>query len=287
MAFVALPNYLHYQALSTLMQLNVVSFVVKPAVIKLDELHELIALEKAGSGRVYIDFHKLFDPINLEIRRLVTGTSLISFSSQMTQRIDMLDIYKDTLIADPTFNINHYLGCHYIHLLSSFVNASPRTVQSTATLGTANEHLMLSGILDTITTKIAWEYPNSETFVSTHLAGWIDDSSSPSMTHQSYDLEAPGLKIKSDQGFRGLEIFSEGRRITPNPDFFRVPDPGEGILGWRANYGFRSIEYFLTCFSTEDSEASWAPTLEDSIIVTRILEAADRSLNNDSEVIHI
>ena len=282
--FVALPNHLHFAAVSAFLSAGKDVFVVKPAVIKESDLFTLEELERVHGAKVYVDYHKLFDPINLEIRRLLTCLKLSGFSSWMTQRIDMLDIYSDTFNVDLNFNVNHYLGCHYIHLVSSFSKAEPIKVRAHGKRGLAGLKLGNPSVFDSIDTTIIWENKDGTTFTSEHHSGWVDPSNSPSMTTQKISIEADGVRFTSDQGKRGLEVSMGDLVQTPNPDFFRIPEPGEGPFGWRSNYGFRSIAFFLEEFTQPSSDVlnDWTPSLQDSRKVTRILELADRSLQQDS-----
>ena len=287
--FVALPNHLHFAALSAFLVAEKDVFVVKPSVIKSSDLLSLEKLEDSHGAKVYVDYHKLFDPINLEIRRLLKGREITGFSSWMTQRVDMLDIYSDTFVADPEFNVNHYLGCHYIHLVSSLSRAKPLKVRAHGEVGLAAMKIKIPTLLDSISTTIIWENQDGSTFTSDHHSGWVDPTDSPSMTTQRINVEADGVRFSSDQGRRGLEVFSGGLVQTPNPDFFRIPEPGESSSGWRSNYGFRSIAFFLEEFTQPHSHglSPWAPTLRDSREVTRVLELADRSLRLGSRWVSV
>ncbi len=282
--FVALPNYLHYEAISAFLIFGKNVFVVKPAVIETSDLRSLEQLEHENGARVYVDYHKLFDPINLEIRSWLANQRITGFSSWMTQRIDMLDIYSETFTSDSKFNVNHYLGCHYIHLVSSLSGAKPLKVRAQGELGLAVEKLGIPYVFDSISTTIIWKNADASTFTSEHHAGWTDPPGSPSMTTQRITVDTDRLRFVSDQGRRGLDVSFGGSTKNPNPDFFRIPDPGEGPSGWRSNYGFRSIAFFLEDFTSSASKkvGQWIPSLEDSRVVTQVLELADRSLSQGS-----
>ncbi len=282
--FVALPNHLHFAAVSAFLTAGKDVFVVKPAVIKESDLCTLEELEHVHGAKVYVDYHKLFDPINLEIRRLLKGLKVTGFSSWMTQRIDMLDIYSDTLATDSNFNVNHYLGCHYIHLVSSFSRAKPIKVRAHGKKGLAALKLGNSSVFDSIDTTIIWESKDGTTFTSEHHSGWVDPPNSPSMTTQKISIETDGVRFSSDQGKRGLEVSIGDLVQTPNPDFFRIPEPGEGPFGWRSSYGFRSIAFFIEDFTQPRSDGlnDWIPSLQDSRKVTKVLELADESLRLNS-----
>jgi predicted dehydrogenase len=256
-------------------------------VSSLADLNELISLEKQFGGRCFVDYHKLFDPANLMLRQELQTSleDLYQVSSVMTQRSDMKEIFKAEIEFDLSFNVNWYIGCHYIHLVSSITKAKPINVRS---IGFGDNKVGNSSNYDLIETSISWRTQSGHIFSSNHLAGWGDPSNAPSMSTQKINVITKNSRIYSNQDYRGIEVQKEGKDLSrPNPFFFRLPQVDEGLSGWDSNYGFRSIRSFLDFSKGVSFEEGWIPTLDDSIIVTRILEASDISLKSGSKIIEL
>lgn len=195
-------------------------------------------------------------------------------------------------IGQHKHNVNHYLGSHYIHLVSFITGAQPLTVRATGQMGI----LQKEGIdgYDLIETQIEWEAKNKTKFVSYHIAGWGDPSETASMTYQEIHLIGTQGHIESDQRFRGYEstLTGQGQQII-NPYFFYLNPGIDGYLDLNSKYGFKSIKTFIQSAIAIENGRSLAsfenglPTLKNSLDVTAILEAADQSLNNQSKIIKI
>ena len=285
--FVVTPNRTHFEILKECLKRGIDCFVVKPAVSSLADLNELISLQKQYRGKCFVDYHKLFDPANLMLRQEMKNCleDLYQISSVMTQRSDMKEIFKNEIKLDPSFNANWYIGCHYIQLVASITKAKPIDVRSIGFGEISKEN---SSNYDLIETSITWRTQSGHTFSSNHLAGWGDPSNAPSMSTQKINVITKNSRIYSNQDYRGVEVQKEGKDLSrPNPFFFRLPQVDEGLSGWESNYGFRSIRSFLDFSKGVSFKEGWIPTLEDSIIVTRILEAADSSLKSGSKVIEL
>ena len=271
--------------------------VVKPAVTNLNDLYYL--LDKLDSSPVLamVDYHKVYDDANVmlkaEYQSGVYG-NLQHFSSLITQRRDMLEIFGRSFNAENPPNINHYLGSHYIHMVGFITDAEPIDVRAISQMGVADKMLATDGVADIIETQIRWRDKSANIFTSYHISGWNDPSESESMTYQEIHLLCENGHIDSDQRYRGFRkvISGEGYSV-PNPYFFNL-NKGPGGSSIDTKYGFLSVKTFLeTCLDVHAGKISLEelhgrlPTLRESESVTAILEAADRSLLNNSCVVKI
>lgn len=291
---IAVPDFLHKPTILASIENGSHFLVVKPIVTKLSDLKEIIKAQKQQPVLGMVDYHKVYDEANLILKENYQNGvfgDLQHIFSKMTQRRDMLKIFGQW-IGQHGHNVNHYLGSHYIHLVSFITGAQPLTVRAMGQRGI----LQKSGIdsYDLIETQIEWEAKNKTKFVSYHVSGWNDPSETASMTYQEIHLIGTKGHIESDQRFRGYEstLAEQGQQMI-NPYFFYLNRGIDGYLDLDSKYGFKSIKTFIKSAIEAENGRTLAslenglPTVKDSLKVTAILEAADQSLNNKSRVIKI
>lgn len=290
---IATPDSTHKQLIIDTIKTGHHFMVVKPAVVKVKDLEDIISLQKTVKVLGLVDYHKVYDEVNLilkdEYRSGKYGNIQHIFTKQ-TQRRDMLEIFKNWA-GKNGHNINHYLGSHYIHLVGFITGCTPQKVRAIAQYGVA-EKVYGIDTPDLIETQIEWIAQNDSKFVSYHIAGWTDPSETPSMTYQEIHIIGTNGIIDSDQRFRGFEsvLVDEGQSVI-NPYFFNLNKNLFGNLNLDTKYGFISIKTFISsAIAVENGTPleqfeNHLPTIKDSLFVTAILEAADKSLKNGSKVI--
>lgn len=290
-ALIAVPDDMHAEVMLACAQRDIPFLVVKPAVTRLDDFYQVRAAMHDGLLGM-VDYHKVYDEANLLLLADVEHGDygkIHHVSSLMTQRRDMIKIYRRWLEINPCFNINHYLGSHYIHLTGFLTGATPIDVRATQQFGFIRHHYGLD-VADTIQTQIRWKASDGYVFASHHIAGWADPSQTESMTYQQIHLLTENGHVFSDQRFRGTRkvLVCNGMQ-APNPYFFNFSRNLLGGWNLEAKYGYQSILTFvqLVLAGSDAARGLHLPTLDDSEYVTAILEAADMSLNRNSCVIGI
>jgi predicted dehydrogenase len=286
---IALPDHLHVDAMLRCLEESLPFLIVKPAVTKLNDFYKVLS-KIPDDYLALVDYHKVFDQANLIIRDTVHSGEIgdIQFvSSVMSQRESMLEIYGRWLSSDSPPNVNHYLGSHYIHLTSKLLGGVPTQVRATQQMGRAS-NIFGSHVADRIQSHVLWKRPDGAEAASFHSAGWIDSPFSASMTRQEIEVFGSKGSIKSDQGYRGIEVSTEvSPPSRPNPYFFGLNKSLFGAWNPTGLYGYQSITSFVSAALDQDSltQHNWLPHLRDSEAVTAVLEAADLSLANGSSVI--
>ncbi len=292
---IATPDATHKKIIMDVIEAGHHFMVVKPAVVKVSDLKDILSALKRKRLLGMVDYHKVYDEANLILKYAYNEGKygdLQHFYSKITQRRDMLTIFKNWAGLNG-HNINHYLGSHYIHMVGFITDASPLTVRATGQYGVAKKTYKLN-TPDLIETHIVWRAKNGTLFSSYHLAGWADPSETSGMTYQEVHLIGTKGHVESDQRFRGFEtvLVGEGQRIV-NPYFFNLDTAFVGAGSFDGKYGFKSIRTFVeAALSVENGKAPDAfdrelPTIRDSLRVTAILEAADKSLANGSSVVDV
>ncbi len=296
-ALIAVPDFLHKEVVLECIRQKVSFLVVKPAVINLHDLYLIIDKMKEKNVFGMVDYHKVFDEANILLKNeFGSGVygKINHVYSLMTQRRDMIDIYKRWLEVDNTMNINHYLGSHYIHLTGFLTKAEPLDVRSTCQYGYAAEKTK-KNIADLIQTHIRWKSEENHIFSSYHVAGWNDPVETESMTYQQYHLLCEHGHVDSDQRYRGFKkVLSQKGVEISNPYFFNLTLDWRGAVNLDTKYGFISIKTFIEAATmienkqkTPDDFNAFLPTITESQKVTAILEASDISLANDNNIVRI
>lgn len=292
---IATPDYLHKPMILDALKNNLHFMVAKPAVIKLKDLKAIINLLEKHKVLGLVDYHKVYDEANLLLKdEYLKGKygEIQHIFTKMTQRRDMITIFKNW-VGRYENNVNHYLGSHYIHLVSFITGAKPLTVRATAQYGIAKEDYGVN-TPDLIETQIEWQTTNGHRFVSYHIAGWSDPIETASMTYQELHIIATKGHIESDQRYRGYHatLAGIGQEII-NPYFFRIHQGINGNIDLETMYGFKSIKTFIkSAINIENGKSvknfeEYLPSIRESLIVTSILEAADESLRQKSAIINV
>jgi len=294
---IAVPDHIHTDVMLCCIENNLPFMIVKPAVTKLNDYYELLDKLDGNPVLAMVDYHKVYDDANImlkeEYKEGIYG-KLQHFTSLMTQRRDMLKIFCSSLNTVNPPNINHYLGSHYIHMVGFITHAVPLDVRAISQSGVANKMLKNKNVADLIETQIRWRESTGNIFTSYHISGWSDPSETESMTYQEIHMLCENGHIDSDQRDRGVRKVISGQGCSvPNPYFFNLNlGPIRNSLGTK--YGFISVKSFIeSCINVSEGEVSLneldetLPTFRESENVTAILEAADISLKNDSNVIKI
>lgn len=292
---IATPDFTHKQIILDTIRANHHFMIVKPAVVKLRDLKDILKSMSKKRLLGLVDYHKVYDEANLILKDEYNSGKygdIQHILTKQTQRRDMLEIFKNWA-GKHKHNINHYLGSHYIHLVGFITKATPLNVRATCQYGIAKSKYKIN-TPDLIETQVEWLSKNKTHFTSYHIAGWSDPSETANMTYQEVHIISTKGNIDSDQRYRGFEstLSEEGHRVI-NPYFFHLNNDLLGKFNLENKYGYKSIKTFIeSSISIENGapvnyfEGS-LPTIKDSLYVTAILEAADKSLKNNSSVVNL
>ncbi len=291
-ALIAVPDDLHMEVILACVERDIPFLVVKPAVTRLEDYYRVQSQLNGKDLLAMVDYHKVYDEANLLIQEdLAQGQygNVHHISSLMSQRRDMIEIYRRWLRTNPNSNINHYLGSHYIHLTGFLTGATPLDVRATAQYDYIQKAFALN-VADTMQTQIQWRAKQGYVFSSYHIAGWTDPSLTESMTYQEMHWMTENGHVFSDQRFRGTRKVLVGTGMqAPNPYFFNFARSPLGGWNLDTKYGYQSVKNFVELALAEPWERQnlLLPTFAESEHVTAILEAADLSLRENSAVIAI
>ncbi|KAI9327312.1 hypothetical protein DFJ73DRAFT_649387 [Zopfochytrium polystomum] len=292
------PDDVHYEQALYAVQKGHHVLIAKPAV-KTTQEHRTLVEEAAKNGvLVCVELHKRFDPIYADAReRIRTLGDFSYFNAYMSQPKHQLHTFKSW--AGKSSDISYYLNSHHIDLLTWSVQgrAVPISVVASAATGVATSpaYGCVPGTEDTITLLVTFraiESGNLGTAVFT--SSWIAPKAEVHSQQRFFYMGHAG-EVRVDQAHRGYEWATDANGFAQNnPLFLRYqPDPSGRYAG-QHTYGHRSIELWVDACrevsagekTPEDFEGVLA-TIKETEIITRILEAGRKSLDEGGKVISL
>ena len=288
-ALVVTPDNIHRKIAGDAIEKGFHTLVVKPLAPTLKEVEDLIKLQEKYRVYCAVEFHKRLDRSNIKLKDCIESGKIGSplyFVIEYSQRKSIpIDRFRDWVEST---NIFQYLGIHYVDIVYYATGAVPRRAMAIG----QKSYLASHGIdtYDSIQAVIEWEASSGEVFVSTFFVNWIDPESTSAMSDQKIKAVGTKGRYEADQKRRGIFIVNDKDGIEePNPDFCTMYGTGESNTTFQG-YGIESIIQFLR--DVVDIEAGKIrindlegkrPTFKASVIPTIVLEAVNRSLNENGE----
>jgi D-galacturonate reductase len=264
--------------------------VAKPIVKTLEEHLTMAAAARRNGVLVAMEVHKRWDPIYADARDRIRQLGEFSFfTSFMSQPKYQLETFRSW--AGKSSDISYYLNAHHIDFNVWSVShvARPLFVTALASCGVARGQGIDAE--DTITLGVQWENIESGSLASSfYTASWIAPKSDVHSQQRFYYLGQKG-EVQIDQAHRGYSLATDsGGFCSPNPLFMKYTPDAQGYFSGQSGYGYRSIEAFVDAVAQvragaarpEDFRGGLA-TIDDTVLVTAILEAGRRSLNTGGQ----
>jgi D-galacturonate reductase len=164
--------------------------------------------------------------------------------------------------------------------------ARPLSVTALASCGVAKSQGIDAE--DTITLGVQWENIESGSLASAfYTASWIAPKSDVHSQQRFFYLGQKG-EVQIDQAHRGYSLATdEAGFCSPNPLFMKYTPDAQGYFSGQSGYGYRSIEAFVDAveqirsgLATPIDFRGGLATVDDTVLVTAILEAGRRSLDS-------
>ncbi|MDM5271880.1 Gfo/Idh/MocA family oxidoreductase [Sulfurovum sp. zt1-1] len=280
------PDDTHFQIAKDALEAGMHVLVAKPLVKTTTEHLELQRLAKEKGLLLMLEVHKRFDPIYADaVDQIRTFGDFSLMHSYMSQPKTQLDTFASW--AGISSDISYYLNAHHIDLLCWAVQdfAKPVSVVATASTGVADKKLERE-VEDTITLTVQWENLQSGALgTSVHTASWIAPPSDVHSQQRFFYMGHTG-EVNIDQAHRGYGISTD--RVgykSANPLFMKYT-PRNGKFAGQQGYGYQSIETFVRSSDELSKEPTklaaynkTLPTIENTLNVTKILEAGRKSLD--------
>ncbi len=287
-AIIAVPDHLHYQITKDCLEAGLHTLVVKPLTPTYAEGLQLTNLAQKNNLYGAVEFHKRWDKSNIILRDKVKsgalGTPLNCWVEYSQRKSVPISFFKDW--ASQT-SVLQYLGVHYIDVVRFVTGASPKRVMAIGQKSEIIQHEI--DAFDSIQCMIEWEMPNGAPFTETLITNWIDPENSTAMSDQKIKFVGTKGRYEADQKERGIRTNTDDLGVEHiNPDFCMPYGSKDGNIHWRG-YGIESIITFLNdVIALKDGLKKLSdlqierPSFQESLISTIVVEAAHRSLENDS-----
>ncbi|MEL0114693.1 MAG: Gfo/Idh/MocA family oxidoreductase [Gammaproteobacteria bacterium] len=288
-AIVAVPDHLHYEVIKDCLLSGLHTLVVKPFTSTYEEGADLVRLAEKKKLYGAVEFHKRWDKSNIimrdRLRSGALGSPLYCWIEYSQRRSIPLSFFKAW--AENT-SILQYLGVHYVDIIRFVTGAIPKRV-----LATGQKYEILRNNIDThdsIQSLIEWEMPDGHKFIQTILTNWIDPNSSSAISDQKIKLVGAKGRYEANQKDRGIMLNNDEVGIEHiNPDFCMPYGTKDGSIQWKG-YGIDSIMSFIDDviqlsnkkITLSELEVS-RPSFNESLISTAVIQAAHKSLNNNSQ----
>ncbi|KAJ1566047.1 hypothetical protein HK096_003504 [Nowakowskiella sp. JEL0078] len=292
------PDDTHFEIALYAIQKGLHVLLTKPAVKTLKEHRTLVDEAKKTNVHVQIEFHKRWDPIYADAREKCRDLGDFSwFNSYMSQPKYQLQTFKSW--AGKSSDISYYLNSHHIDYHTWQVQgiAKPIKVAASASTGiaTQEEHGCVEGTEDTITLMVWFKNIKSGTLgTALYTSSW---TAAKGDVHTQQYFRYVGHKgdVFIDQAHRGYQLTTDEKGLfSSNPLYLRYQPDSKGRYVGQNGYGQKSIESFIDAVreiqSGERTPAEFLgdlPTIQDTAVVTAILEAGRKSLDLGGAVVEI
>ena len=284
------PDDTHFEIARYALEKGMHTLVAKPLVKTVKEHEELAKLAKQNNLLLMLEVHKRFDPIYSDAKDNIQNFGEFSyFNSYMSQPKSQLDTFSSW--AGISSDISYYLNSHHVDFLCWAVKdfAKPVSVMATASSGVADKKLKRE-VEDTITLTVQWENESGALGTSIHTASWI---APPSDVHsqQRFFYMGHNGEINIDQAHRGYTLSSDNNGFKSSNPLFMKYTPRDGEFAGQESYGYKSISTFIESSLELQKDTSKLeeynkvlPTIQNTLNVTKILEAGRKSLDTNQRI---
>lgn len=268
--------------------------VAKPLVKTVEEHLTLSRAAEEKGVLVAMEVHKRWDPLYTDARDRIRSLGDFSFfASYMSQPKSQLDTFRAW--AGKSSDISYYLNAHHVDFnlwaVSEF--ARPLSVHASAATGFAQRQDIPTE--DTITLTVDWEnMANGNKATGVYTASWIAPKSDVHSQQRFFYMGHRG-EVSVDQAHRGYTLATDAAGYSSaNPLFMKYTPDADGFFAGQGGYGYRSIEDFVEAAAairageaTVQSFEGKLATVKETALVTAVLEAGRRSLDDGGRVCQI
>lgn len=219
-AIISIPEIYHLECLKFIVNKTSKVICVKPFTINKKELIEALKISKENNIKVFIDFHKRFDPANIEFIKNasehVHNNGFFTFSYGQKVEMPLKYFKKWSKLSNPF----QYLAPHYIDIISQILKNSGVPIDSLLIDGSAN-YLTFNenpDLISLISCNLKF-YNDAYCYLVNSICNWIEPKMSPFNSRQRIEFQTKGIHLISEQDNRGQIVIKDNIVNIPNPHF--------------------------------------------------------------------
>ncbi|KAJ3416586.1 hypothetical protein HDV05_000868 [Chytridiales sp. JEL 0842] len=295
------PDDTHFEMALFAVRAGMNVLIAKPAVKTVREHQILIEEAEKHNVLVAVELHKRFDPIYADARERMRKLGDFSyFYAYMSQPKHQLHTFKGW--AGVSSDISYYLNSHHIDLLTWTLPKETQPITVVASCGTgiarSDPYNLPATTEDTITLLVTFStpHPTQPPTLSTAVftSSWVAPKAEVH-SQQRFTYLAREGEVRIDQAHRGYTLSTDSAGYQSlNPLFLRYEPDSRGFYAGQGTYGHKSIEMWVdACRDLKyagGKREEWRgvlATLEETEVVTRILEGGRRSLDLGGAVVDL
>ena len=219
-AIIAIPEIHHLECLKFLVNKTSKVICVKPFTSNNKEFLEAQKITQNNNIKVFIDFHKRFDPANIEFIRNssehIKNNGLFTFSYGQKAEMPLKYFRKWSKNSNPF----QYLAPHYIDVISQILINSGLKINDLTIDGSVN-FLKFEDNPDLISLiSCNLKFHNESCFYLVNaICNWMEPKMSPFNSRQRIEFQTKGIHLISEQDNRGQTVINDNLVSIPNPHF--------------------------------------------------------------------
>ena len=266
-AIIAVPEMAHVEVLKGIPQVKNI-MCVKPIGVTYSDYEKMCALAKLNKQKIYVDFHKRFDPANIALMNEIKSTSdsKYYFSFSYGQKKEMIEEYFSKWFQNS--NPFQYLGPHYLDIIlfSTGLLDKKVNIDCKVEVPFSDENGIPLFVFGTVVVS------SEDVAVSIAFdCNWFEPNTMPYSSRQRIEGFSKSLRFVSEQDNRGLIFWNENVNI-PNPHY-----RAEALSdAW--GYGVDIYKRFLQ-ISMNNSEDEFLPNIFGYKNVALIVEQVNKKIN--------
>jgi predicted dehydrogenase len=224
---VATPDDRHFDFARRVLQAGKHVLIEKPAVLRLQELDELVALARRHGVLAKVVYHKLADPDHKKLRTHVADGVLRHVNNGYCTLLEPKSVSGGQFAEwIQGRNPGTYVACHYLKLID-FTFAPPEAaggwrlarVKATGQRGLVGPKD--GPTWDAVQLQVVYAYPDGRDAAFDIHTSWVTPDDFPGYVEQEVQFRFDNGVWNAHQRKRGVEVAVEGRtpfdiKITPN-----------------------------------------------------------------------
>lgn len=251
-AIIAIPEKSHLECLNLIIDRTNQIICVKPFTQNKNEFIKALELSKQKNANIFIDFHKRFDPANIEFIRNASAHSHTSglFTFSYGQKMEMPFKYFQKWAESS--NPFQYLAPHYLDIIFEILRKSGVNLNNLKINGSVN-FLTFSkkpNLISIISCNLEL-FNEKYSYLINSMCNWMEPKTTPFNSRQRIEFQTESLHLISEQDNRGQSIIKDDLFKSPNPHFM-TSDNLSNFSGYGVDSFYNFLEYVSKRFPKEN-----------------------------------